>query len=91
MSVGCSVFCAVVAFALAPPSYAIDRHQRPKVVAVTPHRKPVGYGPDGTPIATGAPRQLSALAMGGSAWSAYHAMRGKRRQQLANKQQSAIR
>ena len=82
--VGRVVVVTVVTLALVPAAYASERHQ-PKAAAAQSHQKLVSYAPDGAPIATGAPRRLSALAMGGSAWAAYHETHGKRhRQQIAN-------
>jgi hypothetical protein len=83
--VGRVILLALGSLALVSPTYASQHHQQTKAAAQT-HQK-VTYQTDGTPVATGAPRRLSALAMGGSAWTAYHEMRGKRhRQQIANKQ-----
>jgi len=73
-------------------STSASQHRQPTKPAVQTHQKLVAYQTDGTPIATGAPRRLSALAMGGSAWTAYHETRGrKHRQQVANKQPPAVR
>ena len=84
--VGRTGLLALLVVALASPDYAAENHPPPKTATRQVH-PPVAYDRDGAPIATAAPRRLSSLAMGGSAWSAYHAMHGKKHhQQIANKQ-----
>jgi hypothetical protein len=74
------------ALVLAQPAFGSQRHQSTKPPLVQSHQKPVAYEADGTPIATGAPRRLSALAVGGSAWAAHRETRGKRRhEQIARR------
>jgi hypothetical protein len=77
------IFGAII---LAQPTSASQKHPTTKPAAAQTRQKPVAYGVDGAPIATGAPRRLSSLAVGGSAWSAYHESHGKKRhQQIARR------
>jgi len=74
------------ALVLTQPACASQKHQPVKSAMVRGRPKPVAYEADGTPIATAAPRRLSSIAVGGSAWTAYHEARGKRRhQQIARR------
>jgi hypothetical protein len=74
------------ALVLAQPATASQKHQPAKSAMVQRRQKPVAYEADGTPIATAAPRRLSSIAVGGSAWTAYHETRGRRRhQQIARR------
>ena len=87
---GRAVLVALGIFALVLPAPASQHHPQPRT-APQIHQRPVAYENDGTPIATGAPRRLSALAMGGSAWATYHDARGKRHRQQIAKLQAPVR
>ena len=82
--------CALGAVVVFHPACASQRH-RSSAAALQSHQKPVTYEADGTPIATGAPRRLSALAVGGSAWATFHEMRARRHRQQVAKLQPTVR
>ena len=67
------------------PGFA-SQQQLTKPNASESKHKPTAFTPDGTPVATGAPRRLSPLAgKDGIAWAAVHGAHAKHKQRVAMK------